>query len=131
MAASVRAGQPLPPDRGLPRERRLRRAREFEEAYRGRKLVGRHMVMFVREAPDAALRIGVVTGRRIGGAVQRNRWRRRLREVFRQERHRLQGGVDLVLVARASVPEPSFESLREDFLELACRAGLWRPEGTG
>ncbi len=125
MAVCAASGTERSPDRRLRRERRLRRASEFEEAYRGRKLVGRHMVMFVREAPDAELRVGVVTGRRIGGAVQRNRWRRRLREVFRLERHRLQGGADIVLVARACANEPPFEVLRREFLDLAQRAGLY------
>lgn len=131
MDASAASGTAASPDRRLPRKRRLRRAREFDEAYRGRKVVGRHMVMFVRQAADAALRLGVVTGRRIGGSVQRNRWRRRLREVFRLERHRLHGTADIVLVARAGVREPPFEELRREFLDLARRAGLLGSETPG
>lgn len=130
MAAYLVPDTPPSPDERLPHDRRLRRSRDFAEAYCGRKLTGRHMVMFIREAPDSALRVGVVTGRRIGGAVQRNRWRRRLREVFRLERHRLRGRADIVLVARAGDSEPSFERLRQEFLELACRAGLVDPGAT-
>lgn len=117
---------------GLPRELRLRHRSGFDDAYiQNRKVVGRHMVMFVRSAPDAALRLGVVTSRKVGGAVARNRARRRLREVFRRERARLAGKVDVVLVARAAAREPPFEELRREFLSLCRRAGLTPPKPNG
>ena len=134
MAVCAASGTERSPDRRLRRERRLRRASEFEEAYRGRKLVGRHMVMFVREAPDAELRVGVVTGRRIGGAVQRNRWRRRLREggaskqqqageqmAARQRRQAAVHGVCPEAEGRAAVPEGQAAGPR------LSHAGLPRP----
>jgi len=80
-------GDAAGPDHGLPRARRLTRTSGFQEAYgQGRKFVGRYMVLFLRSGPDAALRLGVVSSRKVGGAVARNRARRRIREVFRHER---------------------------------------------
>ncbi|OQW94402.1 MAG: ribonuclease P protein component [Verrucomicrobia bacterium A1] len=118
-------GSAARPDIGLPRARRLTRTSGFQEAYgQGRKFVGRYMVLFLRNGPDAALRLGVVTSRKVGGAVARNRARRRIREVFRHARPDLTGAEDVVLVARAARREPSLDELRADFLALADRAGL-------
>lgn len=106
---------------------RLRSSTLFEEAYAGgRRFVGRRMVLWLRAGPDAALRLGVVTGRRLGKAVVRNRARRRLRELFRRHRSRLSGAVDVVLVARAGCAEVPWPELTAEFLALAARAGLLR-----
>lgn len=113
------------PDRGLSRRQRLVRPSQFTEAYEhGRKFAGQHMVLWLRIAEGADRRLGVVSSRRVGGAVQRNRARRRLRALFRQERERLSGRADLVLVARASCVRASWTELLEDFRALARRAGI-------
>ncbi len=82
------------------------------------------MVLFTRMGLGVSLRLGVVTSRRIGGAVERNRARRRLREVFRLHRAALRGPVDVVLVARAGCASAPWGELTQDFLRLARRAGL-------
>jgi len=123
---------PTPDDRGctrprqrLGRRQRLTQTKHFEETYaQGRKWVGRYMVLWLREGEGAALRLGVVASRKVGGAVKRNRARRRLREVYRRHRERLDGRYDVVLVARARLPEAAWPDVVEDFLKLAARAGL-------
>ncbi|MDB6029590.1 MAG: rnpA [Verrucomicrobiales bacterium] len=69
-------------------------------------------------------RVGVITGKKIGGAVQRNRARRLLRESFRQHQHELTQPVDLVLVARNSIVGKSFSEVEKDFLQALRRGGL-------
>ncbi len=114
----------------LRRSDRLSRPSEFQDAYgQNCRYFGAHMVMFVRRGAGAALRLGVVASRRVGGAVARNRARRLLREVFRRERSSLTPGVDIVLVARGSASKPTFIQLREEFRSLARRAGLWTAPG--
>ena len=88
------------------------------------------MVLWLRIAEDADRRLGVVSSRRVGGAVQRNRARRRLRALFRQERERLSGRDDLILVARASCVQAPWTELVEDFRALTQRAGI-RPSPPG
>ena len=123
-APAVR-GAPTPADIGLSRKQRLVLERWFREAYgQNRKFVGRFMVVWLREGESAGLRLGVVSSRKIGGAVVRNRARRRLREMFRRERPSLRGTVDLVIVARASIEAASWEELVADFRKIAVRAGL-------
>lgn len=114
------------PDQGLARRQRLTRAADFRAAYdQGEKWVGRYMVLYCRRGPGAALRLGVVTSRKVGPAVARSRGRRLLREVYRRHRHLLHGEADVVLVARASLLGAAWEDIVKDWLALAKRAGLW------
>ena len=68
--------------------------------------------------------MGVITGRKIGGAVVRNRARRLLRETFSVHQHDLAGPVDLVLVARASIVGKPFAAVEKDVLTTLRKARL-------
>jgi ribonuclease P protein component len=87
-----------------PRRRRLSRSAEFERVYRhGRSKGNRFLVLyaFPREAPaDEGPRLGLSVSRRVGGAVERSRVKRTLREAFWQEAERLPADADYVVVAR-------------------------------
>ena len=122
--APARAGRQ---GQGLPRGRRLTHAADFRAAYeQGRRFVGRWMVLWLRRGDGAALRLGVVSSRKVGDAVRRNRARRRLREAFRRHRHRLAGDVDVILVARSGAVRAAWGELVEELLALAARAGILR-----
>jgi len=87
-----------------PKRRRLSRSAEFERVYRqGRSKGNRFLVLyaFPREDSDAeGPRLGLSVGRRVGGAVERTRVKRVLREAFWEEARRLPEGSDYVVVAR-------------------------------
>ena len=105
---------------------------DFNAAYEGgRKHVGRLMILFVRDREGAPTRLGVVTGRKIGCAVVRNRCRRRLREAFRRNRTELKTGCDVVLLARRGVDAAPWDQVNGEFLSLATRAGLIRKPTQG
>lgn len=83
-----------------------------------------------RAAVLAQTQLGVVSSRSIGGAVERNRARRLMREVFRLHQGSLQQPVRMVLVARPSIAHRGFAAVERDFLQCLRRAGLdRRPEG--
>jgi ribonuclease P protein component len=85
-----------------PKRRRLSRSAEFERVYRqGRSKGNRYLVLyaFPREDPEGP-RLGLSVGRKVGGAVERTRVKRALREAFWTEAARLPGGSDYVVVAR-------------------------------
>jgi len=77
-------------------------------------------------ARPAGNRLGVVTSRRIGNAVARNRARRLLREAFRLHQTEIQRPADLVLVARPSIARRNFAAVERDFLQCLHRSGLTR-----
>ena len=69
-------------------------------------------------------RAGFIASRRIGGAVARNRVRRRLREIVRQHQHELRDGFWIVLVARRDAAKSSYYALEHEWLRLARRASI-------
>ena len=64
----------------------------------------------------------MTAGRGLGGAVVRNRAKRRLREAFRRIAPRLRGHGDLVLVARTAAVAARFEDIMQE-METLCAAG--------
>ena len=91
------------------RRRRLSRSAEFDRVYReGRSHAGRHLVLysFPREAgDDDTPRLGLSVGRKVGGAVERNKVKRLLREAFWEAEERVPPGHDFVVVARSDAAE--------------------------
>lgn len=69
-------------------------------------------------------RLGVVTSRQIGSAVERNRARRLMRECFRRNRHVLTREADIVLIARKSINGRQLGAVERDYLVALARAGL-------
>jgi ribonuclease P protein component len=88
-----------------PKRRRLSRSAEFERVYRqGRSKGNRYLVLYAfprdRQSDDDGPRLGLSVGRRVGGAVDRTRVKRVLREAFWEQARRLPAGSDYVVVAR-------------------------------
>ena len=86
------------------------------------------VVRFVPNARDHD-RFGISTSRRLGGAVQRNRVRRRIRSILRAERLEQAPGLDVLIVARPASVEATFDELRSALERLlqAARGGPVRP----
>jgi ribonuclease P protein component len=95
----------------------------------GERLAQGCLVANWSKLPDGAQpKLGVVTSRKIGGAVQRTRARRLLRESFRLHQHEFASPVELILVARNSISGKKFADVEKDFLTTLRRAGLLRNE---
>ena len=113
----------------FPRSHRLARRSDFRKTYdEGKKLAGRYLVLFVRPGEAGSIRLGLTVTKRIGCAVERNRARRRLREVFRREaRATLEKsrwvGADVVVNLRESGASAGVRELAEDFGRILRRLG--------
>ncbi len=93
----------------------------------GRRYPGNALVLYFR--PTATPRkIGITSGRGLGGAVARNRAKRRLREALRTLEGRLSRQGDIVLVARPAAGTARFSEVVEE-MEALCRVGRLLDEG--
>ena len=108
---------------------RLNRASEFRLVKAsGKSWTGRHLVLAIlKRETEATPRIGIITTRRLGNAVSRNQVRRRIREIFRLNQHRIRRGYWLVTIARFSSAAAPYGELQRDWLRLAERASILAP----
>ena len=110
----------------LGRPARLAQSRDFARVrQQGQRLALGCLIANWQALPDGSRpRLGVVTSKKIGGAVIRNRARRLLRESFRQHQHEFSQPVEIVLVARNSIAGKSFAAVEKDYLAALRRANL-------
>ncbi len=118
------------PDRsqGFPPDLRLRTPDEFQAVFSKRSSAGNGwLVVYAARGGGETCRLGMVVSRRkTGGAVERNRWKRRLREAFRLNRQKLPTGFDLVVLPQTKT-HPTFSDLEDALIQLAHRAARkWR-----
>lgn len=103
----------------------IKENRDFRRIYqKGRSFVTPQLVVYVRGNHLGSNRLGLTTGVKIGGAVQRNRVRRRLREIYRLNQSRLRQGNDLIIVARTRAVTASYRELEQSFLRAADKLQL-------
>lgn len=111
----------------FPKSFRFQRSSEFLRVKTaGRAYSGRLMTVGVLKG-CAASKVGLITSKRVGGAVDRNRVRRQLRELMRLTRSEWTPGVCVVVIARHAAVKASFEALRGEWFHLARRAGVLPP----
>ena len=103
----------------------LKRSGQFERVRReGRTWPGKLMVLNAASNGQDAVRCGFIAGKKVGGAVERNRARRLLREALRARLPRIKQGMDLVLIARAPIIEVKLDAVGKELDDLLLRGKL-------
>ncbi|MFZ5908670.1 MAG: ribonuclease P protein component [Chloroflexota bacterium] len=109
----------------MQRKFRLTRSIDFKRVRHTGKSYAHPLVVLVIHASETPrVRVGVTAGRSVGGAIQRNRSKRLLREAMRPLLPTLSPGWDLVLVARPALLLASFPEIHQALAGLLRRAQL-------
>jgi ribonuclease P protein component len=96
------------------RDERIRRRSEFQQVYEhGARIHGRFSTIFALPNRQARGRLGIAATKKLGGAVQRNRAKRLLREIFRH--NKIAAGFDVIVVPRRELLETSLTALETDY----------------
>lgn len=107
----------------------IKENRLFRRIYhKGRSAVTPFLVLYCRPNSLGHNRLGITVSTKLGGAVVRNRARRRLREVFRLAQPQLRQGYDVVLVARSRAVSGPYDKLTAAFLRACREVGLAEKE---
>jgi|SRR5215469_7968542 len=123
--------------RAFPKSRRLLRHADFQRVYEGgrRQFTGNMTVFFLRrtisahtDASNDSLRVGFTVGRALGGAVERNRLKRRMREAVRTAWPAVEAPVDVVIHPRKSVQQMPFADVVSEMAR-ALQLALQRARG--
>ena len=106
-------------DQGFSRQFRVRRQADFDRAYR-RSTVAADNVLVIHGSPNGLThsRLGLSISRKVGNAIVRNRWKRLIRECFRQQRTQLPEGYDFVVRPRRGAIA-DYRAIGESLVRLA------------
>lgn len=110
----------------LPEQARLKPSKGFKTVYgRGRSYATDLIVVYVLpRAGGSRIRFGFSAGKKVGGAVQRNRAKRIMREAVRPLLSQIAGSYDIVVIARRAIAGAKFAPVQSDLVKLLRRAGV-------
>ena len=103
----------------------LKKNSDFRRLYsKGKSAVDPYLVIYCRRNKGGVNRVGYTVSTKLGHAVTRNRVRRRLREIYRLNSHRLRSGYDIVIVARGRCVGAEYSAMEAAFLSVCDKLGL-------
>lgn len=106
----------------------IKENREFVYAYRrGKKYVSRTMVVHQYRNRTGDTRLGITVSKAVGGAVQRNRAKRLVRECWRQSLPQIKPGYNVIVVARGRLADASLQQAQSDFTHCLQKLELMTP----
>jgi len=109
-------------------QERLHHNRDFRNAIRyGRKIPTRFATIIVlnRKDDNTIRRLGLVTSGKVGTAAERNRAKRRLREIFRTNKHKLTPGLDIIFILKPEIKLTGYSTIEQTVLNCLKNAGFY------
>lgn len=110
----------------LSKEARIKKKKDFENVSAGQQTSGRFLVLkFINNQLDVT-RVGFVVSKKISKkAINRNKAKRRMRDICRNEIQKIKKGVDIVLFAKKNIIDAEFIDIDKDIKQLLKRANLY------
>ena len=103
----------------------LKKSHEFKRLYnKGKSSASQHVAIYVRPNGTEFNRIGITVSGKIGGAVVRNRIRRRLKEIYRLNEKSLKPGFDIVIAARRKCISANYHEIETSVLTVFRKLNL-------
>ena len=109
----------------LDKQNRINVEKDYNYIYKfGKRLSAKYIIVFITKNNFQYNRYGIVTSKKVGNAVKRNRAKRQVRAVIRNHFGFLSSGYDMVIVSRYNISEADFNQIETDFLSVIRRARL-------
>jgi len=110
----------------------LKKNHEFKRLYnKGKSAASQYAVVYCRRNGRGANRLGITVSTKLGGAVQRNRIKRRLKEIYRTNEKKLTAGYDIVIVARMKSKFSGYKELENSVLSLCGKLRIMSGDDSG
>ncbi|MCL2365608.1 MAG: ribonuclease P protein component [Oscillospiraceae bacterium] len=110
----------------------LKKNHEFKRLYnKGKSAASQCAVVYCRKNGSAENRLGITVSTKLGKAVQRNRIRRRLKEIYRLNEEKLATGYDIVVVARMKAKFSTYQELESSALSLFRKLKITKDNSAG
>ena len=105
----------------------LKKNHEFKRLYnKGKSAASQCAVVYCRRNGKTENRLGITVSAKLGGAVRRNRIRRRLKEIYRLNEGALHTGYDIVIVARMRARLAAYREIERSVMSLYRKLGIIR-----
>jgi ribonuclease P protein component len=97
----------------------LKNSRQFSAVYRdGKSKANKYLVMYVLPNDQKEIRIGISVSKKVGNSIVRHRLTRLIREAYRLHKEEIISGYDIVVIARVSAKDKSYQQIESAFLHL-------------
>ena len=97
----------------------LKKNRDFQLTYKkGKSYANRYLVVYVRENGTSGNRLGLSVSKKVGNSVVRHRVTRLLRESYRLQEEHFRRGYDIIIIARASAKDKSYQEIESAVVHL-------------
>jgi len=108
---------------------RLHSQKDFNKVLKnGLKLENKAVKVLAYKKDGDLRRLGLITSRKVGTAVERNRLKRRLREIFRTNKHLLEPGLDIIFISKPYGASLNYNSLKKAVLDTLKKANLYNED---
>jgi ribonuclease P protein component len=97
----------------------LKKNRDFQQVYKkGTSFANRYLVMYVMDNGMEKNRVGISVSKKVGNSVVRHRVKRLIKEAYRLQEEKFRRGMDVVIIARVSAKDISYEKTESALLHL-------------